>query len=1196
MAKEFTPEQLRALETTDRTVLLSAAAGSGKTATLTERLIRMITAKKDPLDVSRMVVVTFTRAAAAELRERIAKALNEALAADPDNKHLLRSSLLLPSATIRTIDSFCNDLVRSHAEMLGIAPHYRIADPAEKKLLMETLMDGLITDTFDGSYRAEGLDIAYLTECATDARFEKDLVPTLISLYTDLEGYPDGMDILRRNQEALQQSASSPFFETPWGKTVQKTVEETLLFYADALHKAREDALLEGDVVFLKKLDKPLASYENFARKAAQEVRKSYTAAKLVLEGATFLSLRSSNDLAEAAKLAKACASRFAQTVKKLASRFFAWREEDIPYAAKESARLTQTVLLLLEEFDRRFEGEKRRAGLCTYADLEHHAYRLLYRADGSKTPLAQEIADSYDAICIDEYQDVNDLQHLIFEAISKPKNRFMVGDIKQSIYAFRGAKPAIFASLRASFPTYEEGKDNTVLYLTKNFRSHGHLIDFNNAVFDFLFGKLGESIGYRSEDALKTGRKPPSVSLPRPELFYVHIPNGTDDETSEWDIIAQKIKLVLAEGKKDGDTPLLPSDIAVLYRSGYAKPIDIVSALRAHGIPVCTKDTQNFFENPEILLALCLLQTVNNPRRDIYLAGLLRSPLYRFTMDELVLIRTVNAPSLYDALLSYTETHEEFLKGKRFLADLTRFRSVCEGERADKLCRYLFDETGLYTVTDKEGKNRLHTLYDCARQYESGAFHGLYRFLSHLNEIYESGASLGAERMLGDNGGVKIMTMHASKGLEFPVCFIADTMPYPKTDKPKLLFHPVLGIALPIRDVSGLAILENTFYTALETQIANEALEEEIRVLYVALTRASEQMYITSHHNTDCGNVMANAELLSAFPSRTLLSETKFFEWILAAILKRQDLCSFRLMTNTDMAAFLKSAEKPQECKEEVSKEAEKAENPAISSDEVERFCREYEERFSFVYPHEAESKLPSKVSVSKLFPAYLDEDTLTERAEDVFSDKTESESKKTVPFFLSGVEENAAAKAGIATHLFLQFCDFSALTGNTDQELRASVQKEIDRLVAQGFLHPTDASHVRPWELVSFAKSDLQKELLSAGNVRREFRFNTYLPASLFTENEKEAYEHLSVFTQGVIDLLIETADGELILADYKTDRLTREMLADDKKAEEYLFSRHATQLTYYALAAEKIFGKKPCAVKIYSLHAGKSFLLPL
>ncbi len=1209
MARKWTPEQLRALETTDRTVLLSAAAGSGKTATLTERLIRMITDEKEPLDVSRMVVVTFTRAAAAELRERIAKALDEALAQNPESKHLLRSSLLLPSATIRTIDSFCNDLVRGNAESLGIPLYYRIPDPAEVKLLMAEVMDRLIEDAYDGTFRAEGLDVAYLAECATDARNVKDLSPLLTKLHTSLDGYPDGLSIFRRSLEALERAKDQPFFETPWGEVVKGEVVSLLKDFAEGLGKARREALLEGDPLYLSSLDGAVAEVERFAVSAAESAEVSYTAAKTVLSSFVCPSLRSGDDkLLPDALAAKRYTKRLESAVKGLLKRFFAWEEKDIPYAASESARLTRTVLLLLEEFDRRYTAEKRRAGLCTYADLEHLAYRLLYGDDGTTTALAKELRDSYDAICIDEYQDVNDLQHLIFEAISKPHNRFMVGDIKQSIYAFRGAKPSIFASLRASLPTYEDDKESTVLYLTKNFRSHGHLIDFNNAVFDFLFGMVGKGIGYRDEDALVCGKDAPAHALPLPELLYSYKQVGSDDKTTEWDIIAEKILELLASGKKADGSPVKPSDIAILYRSGTSRPVDLADALLSRGIPVLTKDTRNFFENPEILLALCLLQAVNNPRRDIYLAGLLRSPLYGFTMEELIELRRTEGGTLYDALCAYTEAHPDFLKGKRFLAELSHFRSVCEGESADRLCRRLFEETALYAVTDAEGKKRLRTLYDCARKYESGAFHGLYRFLSYLNEIYESGASLGAERVLGDSDGVKIMTMHASKGLEFPVCIVADTKPHEGGNEKKLLFHPSLGIALSVRDESGLAVLDNPFYIALEAAEERDSLEEEIRVLYVALTRASEQMYITAHSNSKADTVKEAAALLSAFPSRTMLGSTAYFEWILAALMRKSHLGRSLLGTNTAVRAHVRGTEETQECKEEVSTEEKKEEQASLSEESKRRFDEEtqhfyqlYKKRFSFAYPHAAATELPGKVSVSRLYPAYLDEEEdIFSPAEQAFFDAAEppetKEEKHTVPFFLSGVEGNAAAKAGIATHLFLQFCNFSALKGENEEELRHAVLRELDRLLASGFLHKLDADRVRVDEIVNFAKSDLQKEILQAKSVRREFRFNTWLPASLFSDKAPEKYEGLKIFTQGVIDLLLETEDGGLILADYKTDRLTRDMLAEPEKARELLLSRHATQLRYYAIAAECIFGKKPRAVKIYSLHAGKSFLLPL
>ena len=1233
MARNWTDEQLEAIGMTNRTVLLSAAAGSGKTATLTERLIRMITAEEDPLDVSRMVVATFTRAAAAELRERIASAVEdsmrgavaeeEALLKEQNEKgesaewkeslkrvrkkreNLLRASLLLPSATIRTIDSFCNDLVKSHAESLGLLPHYRILDEAEVTLLMAEIMDKLIEDAYSGVFRAKGLDIAYLVECMTDTRKTKSLSSVLTKMHQKLDGFPDGLNIFRDSLKRLEQAKTLPYFETPWGEVVKSSVTSLLNDHAEGLKRVRSAARAEDDKLYEKAVDHGMEELIEYAERAAVLAEKSYTDAKAVLKECPSPNLTSGDDkLSPNGLLAKNYAKYFIDKVETLLERFFAWEEKDIPYAAEENARLTETLLLLFEEFERRFTAEKRRMAVCTYADIEHLAYRLLYNEKGERTPLAKELAASYDAICIDEYQDVNDLQHAIFEAISTPRDRFMVGDIKQSIYAFRGANPRIFKELRQNLPS-DKKCEGTVLYLTRNFRSHENLIDFNNAVFDFLFERVADSIGYDGKnDALHVGVDPPAHPLPKPELLYTYKGKNNPDPTEEWDIIAEKILALRENGAKADGSPIAFSDITVLYRSGEEKPQIIADALRAHGIPVLVKDTRNFFETPEILLALCLLQVVNNPRRNIYLAGLLRSPLYCFTMDELIALRGDSDSTLYDELCAFTEKHPDFAKGKRFLSDLAHFRAISEGESADRLCRRLFEETALYSVTDGEGKKRLRVLCEYARKYESGSFHGLYRFLSHLDEILKSGESIGTGAMLGDSDGVKIMTMHGSKGLEFPVCFIANAKPAGNNFKDNSVFHPSLGVAFPIRDRYGLAVLKNPFFTAIETKNDRDDLEEEMRVLYVALTRASEQMYITAHSSSKPETVLSTAQRLALCPSRALIADGDYFEWALAAILDKPHLADFFLNDNTLVSAHVRGV--PPSLPEEEEQEAaakpadeEPRARRAHDEEEVKRYYDLYKARFDFAYPHAAALKLPSKVAVSKLFPGFLDEADEPLSAEQTETKRTAGKKepktkKKTIPFFLSHVEEDAAAKAGTATHVFLQFCDFAALRGETDETLTAAIHAELDRLFDAGFMHKEDTARVRVEEILSFAKSSLQKELLDAKKIYRELRFNAWLPASLFTEKAPDRYEGHSIFTQGVIDLIIETKDGELILVDYKTDRLTREQLADPQKAREELLRRYTVQLTYYAHAIERVFGKAPKEIKIYSLHAGECYVL--
>ncbi len=1211
MAKSFTDEQKRAIGCTDKTLLLSAAAGSGKTATLTERLIGMLTREKDPLDVSRMLVATFTRAAAEELRVRISGAIDERLrkvlaekSTSPEHervvRHLQRASLLMPSAKIRTIDSFCNDLVKGHAETLGIKAHYRIPDEAESKLLAEELLNEVIFDAYEGAYAPEGLDIATLAECTVDAKSDKDLVVLLFDLYQKLGGYPDGLELIRESAEAMERESDLPFFETRWGKAVKETA---LRLLADCQSALSHTAILtDGDSFFKEKLGDTFAYFSARLGELHAAANLSYSALRasfaLPLKDKSRDPSASDDNLTEEGVAAKYFRQGALDALEKFKNTYLLWEEKDIPEAMKKNAALGQSVYLLLLEFDRRFAAEKRARGLCTFVDLEHFAYKLLWDKNGERTPLAHELAASFDAVCIDEYQDVNDLQHLVFEAISTPTDRFMVGDIKQSIYAFRGAKPDIFARLRRSLPAFDENKSEAVLYLTKNFRSIPPLIDFNNGVFDFLFGALGESIGYEHADRLCAGAPMPEPPQPKPAVYYLHRPKHST--VSEWDMLAQKIKDLFENGrlarsekeKAEGKTEkIMPDDIAILYRQGAAKRFDICKTLTEYGIPVSTEDKSNFFLSPEVLLALCLLNSVNNPHRDVYFAGLLRSPLYALTMDELILIKRQKGEggaSLYDTLRRYTEEHSDFIKGKRVLADLEKYREMAKNMPSDRLCSYLFRESALYAFADDEGRERLDVLIDCARSFESNRFHGLFRFVSHLEELFSSGMSIGEGRLLGGTGGVKVSTMHQSKGLEYPITFIVSTCSTGGDAQKKYIpFHPALGVALKVRDGSGLALLDNPIRLAVDARNEEDGAAEELRVLYVALTRAVMQLYITGGSTSTPEKLLKDALVAHHFPSHTTLSFASNMAKILAAIHSRADLCNLFFFAQSDFALPLSDGEEAQD-------DRKKAPQKASKEEERQAARKRLSERFAYEYPHSPLGDLPGKVSVSRLYPALLDETAspLDKEKDRLPTAQKEQPQCESVPFFLSGVEADAAAKAGTATHLFLQFCRFESLAKSEGGTVRERVEKELARLVSEGFIHKKDAERVRLDELAAFAESNLISRILRATRVHREFRFNAMLPASLFTEKDKERYEGLSIFTQGVIDLILENPDGTLTLCDYKTDRLKREWLASDAAAAEALKERHATQLLYYAEAVERIFGKRPAKIEIFSLHAGKSF----
>lgn len=1231
--KKWTDEQLTAIGMTDRTVLLSAAAGSGKTATLTERLIRRITDEKDPLDVGRMVVVTFTKKAAAELRERIAKALDGTLAKDPGNDRLAKQALLLPSASIRTIDSFCNDLLRTHAGEGGIPAGYRIASEAEVAIMQAQLMDALIDDAYTGAFPA-GKDIPFLSECLLNVKQEEKLGDELISLYNALSNFTDPFAVIDRSRDALE-TAKTDLFATPWGDAIKAFAKDYLIDPANAAKEAF-DALPE-DVypVFIENYEKTVNALADLADALFgctdyEDFRKILTGFQD--PGAGRGRQKKGEpvpppDIPDAIKALR----KEASDGRKALCGLLVWNGDDLVKAACAHIRALDVLEALLREFDARFREEKARHDLCDYADIERFALTLLCK-DGKKTPLAEELTAAIDAVCIDEYQDVNDLQHRLFEAISTETDRFMVGDIKQSIYAFRGSDPSIFSRLRRSFFPPEAGKENTLLFLTRNFRSTPPVLEFCNAVFDKLFPILGGDIGYDPRhDALVPGKEFSAngpTPIPECTVYYAGVPvaeksaataavaaaiagqAGKTDEKERAEAVAGTAAQATAEtavetdGEEDGETdpdpdadevlvhavvkkirelissgetlndgkPITYGDIAILTRKN--KPAErYVSALRAAGIPVKYVDTSDFFLHEEILLLLSLCRVVNNPHRDIYLSAVLRSPLYHYSFSDLLRIRRFSEEgTLWDAYRAYSQAYPDD-RSARFLTDLADFRAAAENMPTDRLIRFLCDRTGLFALTDADGKRRIYRFLAMARGYANIAS-GLYRFLDHVDGMLTQGKRETERNTTGDGDGVSVMSVHASKGLEFPVCILTESGTDGTADRSKLRRHRDLGVLTPACTSDGAVRLKTLFSELIANRAKMAAYEEETRILYVALTRAEERLYVFGKVSKNhIGTFPQYAALARRFPLPCLLAKTPSFLYWLCATLSPDDprwLCTQKLYVAAD----------PEPLPMKENGAAADTDGKTIAS-----FINVFQTRFEKTYEHEAAVSLPGKLSVSKLYPDLLDEkDAASLPQPEEGSDGKEA--PPTVPFFLSGIEPDAAAKAGTATHLFLQFCDFSAL-GSAEE-----VRKEWERLQTAGFLGAADAARVRLDEITAFGASDLCRRILDAKEIKREFRFHAWLPASSFSREHPEDFAGESLFVQGVIDLLLFDKNGDILLADYKTDRLPKEALRDPAAAREFLKARHEGQLGYYKDAVERIFGKPPVSVLLYSLHTGQAY----
>lgn len=1184
-----TPEQQRVIDLTDRSVLLSAAAGSGKTATLTRRLIQMITRREDPLDVSRMLVVTFTRAAAEELRSRISEALLAAVAEDPNNAYLTRQALLLPAARIRTIDAFCNDLVKGHTDTLGISPLYRIADESEMDLLGMTLLDEVINDAYDGVLIKEGLDTHTVTLIAESVKESGTLAAVLYNLYkTKLHGTKEGVSLLAENADILKREAALPFFETRAGGALARHYRE------DALHKK---ALLSGALDKLlaqcgenPPIWRPLVSRFTYVRDFCDRIADAADTSLLAL-----LALKE-----EYAPPAAACRGTFSPEeiffkdlvydVTKEIKGFLgslSWDEAALSPLFLAEENVSRSLFLLLAEFEERLQAEKRRRALCDYDDITGFAHTLLVDQNGGATPLAREIRASLDAVCIDEYQDVNEYQHKIFEVISPENGRFMVGDIKQSIYAFRGAVPDIFNRLRNPVPARDGSL--CVLYLTRNFRSEPPILDFANGVFDFLFPITRDAIDYLPEDRLYTEKPPSGTPLPTFYLLKKESGDEAEEALTEGDLVARKILSLLQNGKKKDGSAIRPSDIAILSRS---YPHALVDTLRKYGIPLKTKDKSDFFSRAEILLALSLCRAIGNPHRDIPLAGLLRSPLYGFSLEELMTVREeTKTGTLFDALSAYAAAHPENSRCARVLSDLTRFRAMATNTSAYRLLRTVFTEVGIYATVGAGGKAALHTFLSLTRD-GGGDGMGLYAFLTRLSDIQSTGQGL-PEREIGEDEAVTVTTIHGSKGLEYPVCILTGTgASLKKSDKTPFHYSSELGLVTAIPAMDGQVLLKTPLSLAHDIVKKKKEIEEAIRVLYVALTRPKEQLFVfcsTAQKNTT--TLLREAEYLRISPTTAALhAYATYATWVLAALGEHPTLYRYRELLP------------PYAIDEDALQESATADRtgsavPAVSAEAIAAMERTLAERFAFRYPHETQTRIPAKLTVSALYPGVLDEIAnrspmdATPSAIPIPTDPTEAEDEDdfipTLPAFLSDKEENAAALAGTATHLFLQFCDFSTLLTTNDCQ-NIAIERELTRLVDKGFMRAEDARRVRVGELVAFLRSSLTNEIRAAKRVYREFRFHALLPAGEFSLLSPEAFSDELVFAQGVIDLLLERPDGSLLLVDYKTDRLPAKARGDTAAAK-FLFDRHGEQLSVYAAAIEKMLGRAP-AVAIYSLPAGK------
>ncbi len=1170
----WTPSQESAINAKDRTLLVSAAAGSGKTAVLTERIIKNIC--EGTADINRLVIVTFTNAAAKELKARITKRLSEELKNDPANTRLARQLSSVGTARISTIHSFCIDVIKRNFDKLGLPCGIRIAEESEIKLLKIKIMNAMFDDLYDENSPFEGFE--RFTDCfITD---QDDALPTrFLSLYDSLCSRSEGIDFISSLADRLAEDKDKPFLTTLHGTYLRMYTEAFLDSYVEPSKKIL--SILEGS-------DKSYKRYVDEYQRILDEVelikkalkKGDYPTVQSLFKHSTPIRMVKTNidsDFSEATQI-KEVRNAYKKEVAAFYSDYYSDSEEQIRKCYEDTESIYRSLYRLLSSFNDRFREEKLKRKIMDFNDTERYVLELFLK-DGRPTETAKAYGELFDEIYIDEYQDINQLQDDIFTAISGTSHRFMVGDIKQSIYGFRGSEPKIFADYRDAFPVYDEKTEDSTgtIFLSNNFRCSENIIKFCNTVCGKLMSNIFDGVPYLEEDDLVYSKKEEKQVKDPVEVILVE----RGSELSEEQVVARRIKELIDEGHS-------PSDIVILLRKTKNKVEAYEEALKELNIPYFNSSEGGFFANPEILLMLCLLNVIDNPRRDIYLAGALQSPIFGFSLDDMIEVRRYDRGGyLYDSLLKWYEATEN-PKARYFLETVEDMRAHAAGSPIDELIWYIYSKTSMLSLSygetgGEERRANLLMLYEYARSFESGSFKGLYNFILYINNLIENEARVGEAKTNTDaTPTVKISTIHHSKGLEFPICFVSGCgttylTPNTYTVRDELTLDPLLGIAVYTPEENGLCRINGILRRIIKIKAVNDQAAEELRLLYVALTRARDRLIVTGKCTSSAENLTKNCKnLMHTFSPYTVSSCNSFITLIrLALLYAPNDPCyALSIEHAPDDDAALPKTE-PALNDAEDTPDLPATDNIAEQSEEYSRLKALFTERFSFRYAHSAAAELPSKMAVSRLYPGVLDEDDT----------QTPTAPMLVTPRFLEGEVKSSGAQRGTATHVFMQFCDFDNVVNN-------GVDAEIDRLIKKRFIPEGYANMIRRDTLKVFFSSPLFSQMRKSPSLNRETRFNICLPASSFTEDSelKATLAGDSVLVQGVMDCFFEDENGEVVIVDYKTDTFTEEQKKDIVLCEQKLRERHGTQLGYYRLACRQLLGKDPKKSVIWSFDLGK------
>lgn len=1257
MGVSWTTEQQQVIDLRNRNILVSAAAGSGKTAVLVERIVKIITDKNHPVDIDHLLIVTFTNAAAAEMRERIGNAIEKALDEQPGDEHLLRQLTLIHNAQITTIDSFCLYVVRNHFHEIDLEPNFRIGDEGELKLLREDVLGKVLEQNYEEPSEA----FSDFVEGYASGRTDAALNEMILQLYEFSRSYPwpekwldSFVGIYRiENREELDRAE----WLAPLTQNIRFVLKDCEQLLKQALAVTQQD---DGPDMYEKAVRSDLEKYESLSKLT------SFCELSVALSDIKYDRLASSRGFEgdpDKLELVKSLREQAKDVVKKLCKQYFFCSPEMMIEQLERTEPMLEEVVRLTKQFADEFAAAKRRKNLVDFHDVEHFALQILVDEETEKAKkTAEEFRDTFEEIMIDEYQDSNEVQETLLRSISREErgenNIFMVGDVKQSIYRFRLARPELFMKKYDSYSLEESTTQRIDLH--KNFRSREEVLTCTNDIFYKIMARSLGNVEYDAEAALYPGASYPVSADFIPEILLADSNDElledtelTDKKTLEAKIVAEEIKhLMKTQPVTDKAAGTLRaarySDIVILLRSLSGWADSLVEVLNENGIPAHTVSSTGYFSTVEVQTVLSMLRLLDNPRQDIPMAAVLRSPMAGLTDEELAVLRLEDGSvPFHEAVLELAEglyeedgqkeisdseadseadqkqgrnadgkkeddiettAHRKLLK---FYKKYRQLRQLVPDTPIHELIEIILRETGYghYVAAMPAGNRRtanLNMLLEKAAAYEKTSYKGLFHFVRYIDELQKYDVDFGEADMVGENEDVvRIMSIHKSKGLEFPIVIVSGMgKNFNKQDtRSKMVLHPELGIGLDYMDGKKRIKSPTIAKKAIAKQIDLENLGEELRVLYVALTRAKEKLILTgtlkdAPEKLEFFRQQANLSKAADRPLSYLTREgaSGYLDWILPAVLSYGDKYPVRIVEAAELV--LDEVENQLEQNEDLTERIGeiKAADPQLVG--------QLKQRFSQRYPYQVDVLRKNKYSVSELKHRAMREKFEAEQEETIPA-FLEEPVTPTIPLFIQrqgSVEQetpNRGALRGTAVHRVMECYDFAS---------EKSVHEQMEAMEKEEKITADMRALVKEQIVADFVSSETGRRMALAqrgGALYREKPFvmgfteeelenygfgvgsNTDSCENIYekTDSDQEKEEQQKVrheedltLIQGIIDVFWIEKDG-IVLLDYKTDRVqqTKELI-----------DRYETQLKLYADALERVFAARKLKVKeilIYS-----------